>query len=120
MTMIFERDENGLLHQQNVTLEEVAASGRNITLMSVQQWYVLFTQKEEDDLRARRAAAQEEMDKQKAEEDARKAVIQAEKDKLAEQERAVKQAERDKQAATDEALALALKKIAALEAKAAS
>lgn len=117
MTMIFERDENGLLHQVNMTVDDVAAAGRNMTLMGVQQWYVLLTPNEEKILKDQREAAQAEMKRIKDEEDARKAKIAADKDILAQQEAAVKQAEQEQARAKDEALALALSKLADLEKK---
>lgn len=115
MTMIFERDEKGLLHQVAMTVDDVAAAGRNITLMGVQQWYVLLTEKEENTLKSQREAAQAELKRIKDEEDRKRELIAAEKDKLAQQEAAIKQAEKRQQAAKDEALALALEKLKTLE-----
>ena len=45
--MIFERDDKGLLHQVELTLEDIAAAGRNLNLTTVQTFYVLFTPAEE-------------------------------------------------------------------------
>lgn len=115
--MIFERDDKGLLHQVELTLEEIAAAGRNLNLTTVQTFYVLFTPKEEAEYAKARAEAAA---KQKAIEDERLAQMEARKteqqialDKKKELMEAQKQAEKEK----DKALALAFEQIQRLNAK---
>jgi uncharacterized membrane protein YqiK len=117
MTMIFERDDKGLLHQVDTTLEDVAAAGRNINMVMAQQFFVLFTSDEETKLAEQRAEARRIENELKSEalkaEEARQKAIAAEQDRLA----AIEQAKLDAQAAKDNALALALQKLTELQDK---
>jgi len=115
--MIFERDAKGLLHQVNMTLEDVAAAGRNLNLTTVQTFYVLFTPTEESNFAAQKAEAarkQKEIeDKEKEALAAKSAEIKEQRDKQLELANAQRAAEAEK----DRALALALEQIQRLNAK---
>ena len=46
--MIFQKDEKGLLHQVEVTLEQLAAEGKQVNLLISQHMYVIFTEIEQE------------------------------------------------------------------------
>lgn len=117
MTYVFERDENGLLHQVNLSLEDISAAGRNINLLSIQTCYVLFTAEQEKQRAVQVAEA-------KAREDARLADLEAKRQarevaKQAEINKAkeLEQAKKDAEAQKNQALTLALEQIKVLSDK---
>jgi hypothetical protein len=117
MTMIFERDSDGLLHQTKMTLEDVSAAGRNINLMSVQQFYILFTEQEEKELAEQRAQFMKDQEEVKSAALKAQEEKNAELDALAKQAAALEQAKKEEQAAKDNALNLALQKLQELQNK---
>lgn len=115
--MIFQRDAKGMLHQLDVTLEQLAAEGKNTNLLVSQHMYVLFTDEEQANFDRQRKEAQDRLlaEKRAAEEakEARAAAIQQDINKARELQKAREQAE----AAKDFALTTALEQLAELKKK---
>lgn len=116
MGIILEKDEKGLYHQVEMTLEDVANAGRNITLMSM-QCYVLFTPEQEAARAAEIAAARAA---QKAREDEVAAIQAVKKEQQIAQELRITEitkVKKEAEDAKDNALAFALSKLQDLQAK---
>ena len=115
--MIFKRDEKGMLHQLDTTLEQLAAEGKQTNLLVSQHMYVLFTDAEQSAFDAQRKAAQDRLLAEK------KAADEAKEAKLAAQQRdiaklnAIDKARKEAEEAKDNALALALEQLAELKQK---
>ncbi len=112
--MILKRDEKGLLHQLDLTLDDLP-EGTQTNLLVMQHMYVLFTEAEQKAFDEQRKAAHDKLlAEKKAAEDAQAAR------KLAQEQEIVKTNEIQKareaaEAAKDHALALALESIADLK-----
>lgn len=114
--MIFQRDEKGLLHQLDITLDKLP-EGTQTNLLVVQHMYVIFTEAEQKAFDEQRKAAHDKLlAEARAAEEATALKQEArarDVAKLNEIDKARKQAE----AAKDAALALALEQLAELKQK---
>lgn len=114
MTMIFKRDENGLLHQLDINLDQVS-EGTGINLLVTQHMYVLFTDKEQYDLDQQRKKAQDRLLAEKEAADKAKEAKLAAQQREIDKNNQIQKAKEEAEAAKDNALALALEQLAELK-----
>lgn len=118
--MIFQRDAKGLLHQLDVTLEQLAAEGKQTNLLVSQHMYILFTDEEQAKFDRQKKEAQEALLAEKAAADAAKEAKLASQQREIVKAREIQKAREEAEAAKDNALALALEQIAELKQKVAN
>ena len=120
MNFVFERDADGLLHQVRMTKEEMAATGRNLSMVSIQSAFVFFTAEQEA---ARAVEVANALAKQQALEAAQEAARvkrAAEVQDAINKAAALEAAKQQAAAQQDSALMLALEQLEALKAKVAA
>lgn len=115
--MIFKRDEKGMLHQIDVTHEQLAAEGRGVNLLISQHMYVVFTDAEQVKYEQQKKEAHERLLAEKrAADEAKEAKLVAEQREL-NKANELQKAREKAEAAKDAVLATALDQLAELKQK---
>lgn len=116
MTMIFKRDEKGLLHQLDITLDDLP-EGTGTNLLVAQHMYIVFTDKEQAAFDQQKKEAQERLLAEKRAADEAKVARAANQELEIAKANALQKAREEAEAAKDSALALALEQLAELKQK---